>query len=139
MVMPAGATLRTIGRMAGRHFRDQAQLQRWSGKVDEIDTYEDQGLFNCKLMESSGVVYGLDNAAQNYSTTVILMGGIPPSEPDDRYRVKVTQFKSPAESDSAEPEVKRTRYLDVEAVQAKTDLAGTDSLTVLRCKNGEAW
>lgn len=143
MTQPAGMTLRTIGRISGRHFIDQVQVQRWKGKVDEIDTYENvgSGLFNGKLIENSGFTYGQQQGDQAYSSTVIILGGVGPTEPDDRYRVAVTQFKSKLEKDDPEgdAEIKRTRYLDVVTTQTIQDNRGTDLMWVLRCKNGDAF
>lgn len=143
MTQPAGMTKRTIGRISGRHFIDQVEIERWSGKVDEVDTYEPLGIFNGKLLESSGFSYGQQDGNQAYTSTVIVMGGPGATEPDDRYRAKVTQFKSKIEADDQDPEadaeLKRVRYLDVQSCQTQQDNRGTDVMWVLRCKNGEPW
>lgn len=141
MVQPAGMTRRTIGRISGRHFIDQVEVERWKGKVDEVDTYEPLGLFNGRLLENSGFQYGQQDGNQAYTSTVIVVGGPGVTEPDDRYRVKVVQYKSRLEMSDPEgmAEIKRVRYLDVQSCQTQQDNRGTDVMWVLRCKNGEPW
>lgn len=137
--MPAnGATQRSIARMVGRHFRDEAYVERMSGRVNDIETWEAIARFPCKLVEKGGVSYLPDSAAQAYDSEVIVATGVSLADRNERYRVTVTQFKTPNEQDpDAEPEVKRTRYFEVVSCQTAADNRGTDMFQVLRVKNGK--
>ncbi len=127
-----------------RNFPDTVSIFRLKGKTEEdVDIWDNLGEFNGKLIEGSGSTYGADNMTQLYNArvNVLTSDNVNPvsfSDPSDKYRVVVTQFRSDLEKQGEGPdqEEKRTRYLDVVGVQAFTDPAGTDIAVELRCKNG---
>ncbi len=140
-----GLTDRKRLRMALRYFPDTVSVYRLKGSVEGAETWDELGEFNGKLLEGSGSVYGKDNVAQLYSSTVNILQNdnvnpISFADPNDKYRLAVTQFRSDKEKQGEGPdqEEKRTRWLDVVGARAFTDNAGTDIASELRCKNGVA-
>lgn len=137
---PRGLTLRTMNRFAGRHLRDDVKIERLSGIVDDIASYEDLGHFNGKYVEKSSSSYLPNGVDQRYDGTVIIRSGVVFSEPNDRYRITVAQLKSAVELDGDDvsvPEVKRERIFELVGVDVLQDSDGTDFLQVLRIKNGD--
>ncbi len=138
--MPAnGLTQRTIGRITGRHFKDQAQIYRWKGVSSaEVPIWEDLGQFNSKLIDKSGVTFLADGSSQAYDAKIIIVGGISVTEPNEKYRVVLTQTKTAVEAEGDDPEVKRTRYYEIVNVDVTGDNVGTDIFQTLRVKGSEA-
>lgn len=139
---PKGLSSRALGRMKARWFPDTVNVQRVSGQQSENDSYEPLGDFSGRLIEGSKTLYGADNVGQQYDAEVIVIGFVSFMEPNDKYKLTVTQYKTELEKiDSGEtgtdPIIKRTRSYDVIASSRAQDPAGTDIGQVLRCKDGQ--
>ncbi len=139
---PKGLNDRTLLRMKLRWFPDAVTIQRVSGNQDENDIYDDPVVFSGRLIEGSRTTFAADNVGQQYDAEVIILGFDSVMEPNDRYKVKVEQFKTAQEKIASgeavtDSVVKRTRWYDVIAAQRAQDPAGTDIGQVLRCKDGQ--
>lgn len=143
-----GLTARSVFRLSTRHFIHQCRLEKWQGKQNDKDTWEDLGLFQCLHIASGGVAFSGTSNAQDFDSTVLIMlpggeanGAQPAFERTGRYRLRVFEYKGDREKENPDgpPELKRQYWLEMTRADHHQDNAGNDLMASLECRNSKPW
>lgn len=147
--MANGLTLRSMGRLVGRHLIHKCVLEKWAGKQNDKDTWTDLGsgsTFNCRHVATGGVLFGGTSAAQDFDSTLLValtaaVSGEFAFERTSRYRMRVFEYKTPKEKTApgGPPELKRQYWLEMVRSEMVEDNEGSDFLAVLQCRNSKPW
>jgi len=127
-----------------RHLTDEVKVEKYAGRSASkpgAPEWTDLGLYNGKLLERGTISYDPAGNQQVWDATVIVQAPQAFSDRNGRYRVTVSELYGAREAESlglVTPTVKRTRVLEVQAVEVHEDEDGNDFLQVLRCANGRA-
>jgi hypothetical protein len=132
-----------VGRFVGRYLLDEVKVERYAGRGSNgnpgTTDWALVGTVRGRYRESSGWTRNPQGVEQQYSSIVLMEATATITEPEKRYRLTVTEHRGTRELEEAgtDPEVKRTRVLEVVSVSLHKDNGNNDTLQTARCINGK--
>jgi len=138
-----GLTQRTVGRFVGRHLLDEVKIEEYAGRgaggKPGVTDWRLVATVRGNYRESAGWTRDAKGVDQEYTSVVLLEATALVTDPDKRYRLTVSEHRGQRElqNDNGEPEVKRTRILEIVSASLHKDAGNNDTHQTARCTNGK--